>query len=136
MVELIKEAKLSVRLNWALVITGAVLLTIVGLLLLHHDVANEEKATPESVYQPPVATNVPEVAPAYSGKRLDLNLATKGELMNLPGVGDTLAQRIIDYRTESPFKVVRDLKKVSGIGEKTFASICDYVYVTLPEDGR
>lgn len=136
MVELIKDAKLSVRLAWALVITGAVLLTIVGLLLLHHDVANEEKATPVSVYQPPIVTNVQEEAPVYSGKKLDLNLATKEELMNLPGVGDTLAQRIIEYRTETPFKVVRDLKKVSGIGEKTYASVCDYVYVTLPDDGQ
>ncbi|MBR7164391.1 MAG: helix-hairpin-helix domain-containing protein [Clostridia bacterium] len=135
MVQKLKEAKFSVRLSWALVITGAVLITIVGLLLLYHDVGNEEKAAPASVYLPQ-ATTTPEVVSTYSGEKLDLNVATKEALESLPGIGETLAQRIIDFREKTPFKVVRDLKKVAGIGEKTFAAICDYVYVTLPEEAQ
>ena len=130
--ERIKEAKLSTRLMWALAVTGVVIITLIGLLMLYHDVANDEKDVPTSVYQP-VPTDAAENVSDYSGEKLDLNLATKEALRGLPGVGETLAQRIIDYRTETPFKVVRDLKKVPGIGEKKYEAICDYVFVTEPQ---
>ena len=65
-----------------------------------------------------------------SGGKVNLNSATPAELEALPGIGQVLAQRIVDYRTQhGPFRSTRDLLKVEGIGEKKFDSIKDYVTV-------
>ena len=65
-----------------------------------------------------------------SGGKVNLNSATAAELEALPGIGQVLAQRIVDYRTQhGPFRSVRDLLKVEGIGEKKFDSIKDHVTV-------
>jgi comEA protein len=50
---------------------------------------------------------------------LDLNTARLEELMVLPGIGETLAQRVVEYRRRhGRFRSVDDLRKVRGIGEK------------------
>jgi len=59
---------------------------------------------------------------------LDLNTASKEELRSLPRVGPVLAQRIVDYRAQiGAFGQVEELKKVKGIGDKTFEKIKPYV---------
>ena len=127
-----QETAFAVRLKWLILIICTVLVTIVGLLLLHRDVTNEEKAPPTYVYQP--AETETKTEEPYSGQKLDLNLANKEQLESLPGVGEALAERIVAYRKETPFKVVRDLKKVPGIGDKKFSAICEYVYVEPLEE--
>lgn len=55
---------------------------------------------------------------------ISLNRGTRSDLENLPGVGPTLAARIIDWRlANGGFKKIDDLKKVSGIGNKLFQQI-------------
>ncbi|MCZ6674733.1 MAG: helix-hairpin-helix domain-containing protein [Verrucomicrobia bacterium] len=63
--------------------------------------------------------------PDLEGK-LNINTATKEELVLLPGIGLTYSQRIIAAR---PFRSIEDLIKVKGIGPKTFARIKDRVSI-------
>ena len=57
-------------------------------------------------------------------KKIDLNTATKSELMTLPGVGESTADRILLHREErGSFKNIDELKKVKGIGEKKFEKL-------------
>lgn len=65
----------------------------------------------------------------YDG-RMDINTANLQQLQLLPGIGEALAQRIIDFRTEhGAFTAVEDLMKVNGIGEKKFAELSRYIKI-------
>jgi competence protein ComEA len=65
-----------------------------------------------------------------SGGLLNLNTASASDLDNLPGIGQSFAQRIIEYRTTNgPFTSVDDLQKVKGIGAALFAKIAPLVSV-------
>ena len=55
--------------------------------------------------------------PLGNGERIDLNHATAQQLTRLPGVGPSLAERIVDNRNqEGPFPSVGALARVRGIG--------------------
>jgi competence protein ComEA len=76
------------------------------------------------------------VAPAgapgssVSGGLINVNTASAAELEALPGIGEVLSQRIVDYRTEhGPFASVDQLTEVSGIGDAILGSIRELVTV-------
>jgi competence protein ComEA len=67
------------------------------------------------------------------GTQIDLNTATAEQFDQLPKIGPSTAQRIVDYRTEhGGFQSVDELNAVSGIGDSTLAAIRDYVCVCTP----
>jgi competence protein ComEA len=60
-----------------------------------------------------------------------LNNAPKNELLQLPGIGATLAERIVEYRDDvALFKNVTDLEKITGIGIKKRETATPYVYIS------
>ena len=74
---------------------------------------------------------VPREGEAELPQKIDINRAEPWLLEALPGIGEVLAQRIVDYRSENgPFRRIEDLLKVSGIGPATFEKIRDYITVS------
>jgi len=65
-----------------------------------------------------------------SKKLVNINTATKSELLLLPGVGEKMANKIITYRNENGFfNSTDELKNVSGIGESKFNKIQDLITI-------
>lgn len=65
-----------------------------------------------------------------NGQKVNINNADESELDELPGVGPSTAQKIIQYRKENgEFKSIDELKNVSGIGEAKFQKIKDLICV-------
>lgn len=63
-------------------------------------------------------------------RKIDLNTATLCELDSLPGIGQSMAERILQFRRKNgPFKRVEDLMNVRGIGERKFLRIRDRIRV-------
>lgn len=64
------------------------------------------------------------------GGPVDLNTATKRQLMDLPGIGAVTAERIILYRTErGPFRSVNDLQNVRGISKRKLEQLRPFITV-------
>ena len=71
---------------------------------------------------------VDEVQPLTARFEVDINSADWPELLQLPGIGQTLAQRIVDSRrARGPFADHDDLRRVRGIGPKTLEQIRPYL---------
>ncbi len=65
-----------------------------------------------------------------TSQKISINKATKEELMNLNGIGESRAIDIINYRNANGlFKSIEDLKQVSGIGDKLFEKIKDQITI-------
>ncbi len=99
----------------------------------------------EKIYIPKIGEELPEEwvkileAPGQSNKealeatedpgKIDLNLCTKEELNNLPGIGEVLSTRILEYREDNIFKTIEDIMNVSGIGAKKYEALKDLIIV-------
>lgn len=89
----------------------------------------EEQVMENLVTVPASGSNHSENSPSNEGK-VNINTADEATLMTLPGIGPSKAQAILIYRQENgQFKVVEDLKAVSGIGDKTFEKLVDLITV-------
>ena len=63
-------------------------------------------------------------------KMININKANESELEEIPGVGPAMASKIVNYRKENgEFKTIEDLKNISGIGEKKFEAMREYISV-------
>ena len=60
---------------------------------------------------------------------VNINTASKEELMNVSGIGASKADSIIAYRIKTPFSKIEDIMNVSGIGESLFDKIKKYITV-------
>ena len=70
----------------------------------------------------------PPAQRSSSDLKVNINTADATALESLPGIGPSLAQRILDYRqAHGPFARIEDIQEVSGIGPATFAKIQDLI---------
>lgn len=70
---------------------------------------------------------------ASSELLLDLNRATRAELLQVPGIGPALADRIVAYRlSHGHFREIDDLRRVPGIGAATLQRLRAYVFIQPP----
>lgn len=60
-------------------------------------------------------------------KKVSINTATLEQLIALPRIGPSTAERIIAYRNEQPFQALEDIMQVKGIGPKMFENIKDLI---------
>ena len=88
--------------------------------------ATEETGQSQSWETPDRGENVQRPA---AGK-ININTAEKDELCALPGIGETLSERIVAYReANGPFARIEDITKVSGIGSGTFEALREQICV-------
>jgi competence protein ComEA len=71
---------------------------------------------------------IQQAEPLVARFEVDINTADRPELMQLPGIGEKMADRIIESRkTAGPFTSHDDLRRVRGIGPKTLEHIRPYL---------
>ena len=112
--------------QWILIgITGAFLCILLGFFIgrnTSHNYINVNNSTQSQIES---TTNTQK-----DDGRLDINTASLQQLTLLPGIGETIAQRIIDYRTKhGRFQSIDELLQVNGIGEKKFEQMKPYIKV-------
>nr|WP_326183546.1 helix-hairpin-helix domain-containing protein [uncultured Oscillibacter sp.] len=104
------------KIEWLLLGMTALFLGL--LLLAHRDRAALADGAVETAVEVPQEELLPDLSP------LNLNAATAEELAALPGIGEELARRIVEYRTEhGTFATIEEIMEVSGIGEGKFAAL-------------
>lgn len=62
--------------------------------------------------------------------KININTASVEDFEQIPGIGSSIASRIVEYRKENgKFATIEDIKNVSGIGDSKFNNIKNYIYV-------
>ncbi|MDF2838323.1 MAG: Late competence protein ComEA, receptor [Evtepia sp.] len=119
--------------RWVLLLTLVFLLSTVGWFFYQNQqheltrisVAHIEKENTTS------AIKTSEEAPGIlEGEQININKAPIEDLIRLPGIGSVRAEHIVAYReANGPFQTIEDIMQVSGIGEKTFEKLSEYITV-------
>lgn len=85
----------------------------------------------DKIYIPVIGEELPitveMVVNGQGSDKININVASSVELQSLPGIGEVIAGRIIEYRKTTKFNSIEDILDVSGIGEAKFESIKEMI---------
>ena len=115
---------LTQRERLILAVSGSVALLALGILVW------QRQRPPLTVERSPVTA---EEAPRWDealakARRIDVNTADAAAWERLPGIGPSLARRIVDYRSaHGRFVAVEELSQVPGIGPRTLDALREYL---------
>lgn len=111
-----------------------ILIIILGFVILAVDQTPAFlKPTPKPIHTTELEQNISD-HPLLYRQTIDINKATRLELLSIPGIGPYLAQQITDYRHHhGPFRNLADLQKVQGIGPKTVVHLSQYCHTEHTE---
>mgnify|MGYP003305253210 CR=1 FL=1 len=123
--------------QWILIgITGAFVCLLLGIFIGRNltgsyvSVGNLGNSEQVSVNTSDTSSGTSEDFSEKKDGKININTADAKQLALLPGIGEVLAQRIVDYRTEfGLFESVDDLTNVNGIGEKKLEQLKPYAKV-------
>ena len=119
------------RLHPLILLTILFLTFLAGLFLgRNYNRTGLQVSTPLSREDPFQSQSLQAAAPDETRLCVNINTADAAVLQTLPGIGESTAQKIIDYRNANgPFRFPTDLLRVEGIGETKLAAILDYITV-------
>ena len=115
----------------AIMVTIVFVSFILGLFLGRTQSGSEIRVSVSDVMQtiPPQIT-ITQSSSSDDSVAININTATKQQLMLLPGIGDTLAQRILDYRSAVVlFSAPEELINVAGIGTEQLEKILHLITI-------
>jgi competence protein ComEA len=106
----------------------------VGIEIQEPSIAIETDSEAKKITETQVVTlakseDKPEAAPKTTSKLIDINKASRVQLMKLPGIGEKTAENIIEHRNSNPFSKPEDIMNVKGIGPKKFEKMKDMIEV-------
>lgn len=119
--------------RWVLLLTFVFFLATVGWFFVQNrerdltriSVARIDKE--EASYPSEVSDSAPGI---LEGEHININTASIEDLIRLPGIGSVRAEQIVTFReVHGPFQTKEDIMQVSGIGEKTFQKLSEYITV-------
>ena len=123
-----KKQGITVLLLLTFLFVGFICGFFIGRNVNHSNV--ELSRLPKPTTAPAPSGTQPVTLPQQIMGKININTATIDQLMLLPGIGQVLAQNIIDYRnTHGNFQKTADLLLVEGIGEQRLDSIIDLITV-------
>jgi competence protein ComEA len=100
-------------------VSGLVFLTLNKARFLNNGMMAFPKNTPTSALEEPALAST-----LMNDSKININIASESELVNLPGIGSEKAARIIEFRTKyGSFQEIDELLYVPGVGVNLFNSI-------------